>query len=61
MGMIPYLLISPDAPVGNYEIEVGMYLTEMEERLLVVDPQTEQMADRVLTDDIQIKPQREEP
>jgi len=37
MGMIPYLLISPDAPVGNCEIEVGMYLTEMEERLLVVE------------------------
>jgi hypothetical protein len=59
MGMIPYLLISPDAPVGNYE--VGMYLTGMEERLLVVDPQIEQMADRFLIDDIQIRPQRGEP
>ena len=54
--MIPYLLISSDAPVGNYEIEVGMYLTETGERLPVVDPQTEQRTDRVLIDDIQIKP-----
>jgi len=29
------LLISPDAPVGGYKIEVGMYLSETDERLPV--------------------------
>ncbi len=49
------LLISPDAPPGEYQIEVGMYLAETEERLPVVDPQIGQVADRVLLDGIQIK------
>ena len=49
------ILISPDAPPGEYQIEVGMYLAETGERLLVVDPQIGQVADRILIDGIQIE------
>lgn len=49
------LLISPDAPGGDYKIEVGMYLSETGERLRVVDRQIGQFADRILMDRIQIK------
>jgi hypothetical protein len=49
--------ISPEALPGEYQFEVGMYLAETGERLPVVDPQTGQMADRILIGEIQIKPQ----
>jgi len=48
--------ISPDAPTGEYQIEVGMYLAETGERLPVVDPQSEQVTDRVLIGAVKIKP-----
>jgi hypothetical protein len=47
--------ISPDAPLGEYRIEMGMYLAETGERLPVVDP-SEQEADRVLIGEIQVEP-----
>jgi hypothetical protein len=47
--------ISPDAPLGEYRIEVGMYLAETGERLPVVDP-SEQEAGRVLIGEIQVEP-----
>ncbi len=50
------LPISPDAPVGDYRIEMGMYLVETGERLPVVDSQIGQVTTQVLMDDIQIKP-----
>jgi hypothetical protein len=50
------ILISPDAPPGDYQIEVGMYLAETGERLPIVDPQIGQVADRILTDEIWVKP-----
>jgi hypothetical protein len=50
------LLISPDAPAGDYKIEVGMYLAETGERLPIVDLQIRQVADWILMDRIQIKP-----
>jgi hypothetical protein len=50
------ILISPDAPPGEYQIEAGMYLAETGERLPAVDPQIGQVADRVLIDGIQIRP-----
>ena len=48
--------ILPDAPPGAYQIEVGIYLAETGERLQVVDLQMDQVADRVLIHEIQIKP-----
>jgi hypothetical protein len=50
------ILISSDAPPGEYQIEAGMYLAETGERLPVLDPRTRQVADRVLIDGIQIRP-----
>ena len=47
--------IAPDAPPGEYRIEVGMYLAETGERLPVVDP-SKQESDRVLIGEIQIEP-----
>jgi hypothetical protein len=43
------ILISPDAPAGEYQIEVGMYLAEMGERLPVFGENGEPVVgDRVL-------------
>jgi hypothetical protein len=50
------LLIPSDAPPSEYQIEVGLYLAETGERLSVADPQSEQVANRVLIDGIQVKP-----
>ncbi len=50
------ILISPDAPPGEYQIEVGMYLAETGERLRAVNSQSEQMADRVVIGGVQVKP-----
>jgi hypothetical protein len=49
------LIISPDAPAGEYQIEVGMYVAGTGERLPVIGPQTGQRADRVLTEGIQVE------
>jgi hypothetical protein len=50
------LFLPSDAPPGEYQIEVGLYLAETWERLPVVDPQVGQAMDRVLIGGIQIKP-----
>lgn len=48
--------IRKDAPSGEYEIEVGMYLLETMQRLPVVDPATgKQVDDRVVLGTVQIR------
>jgi hypothetical protein len=51
------LVISPDAPAGEYQIEVGMYVAGMGERLLVLGPESQDQEDRILLDSIQVKNQ----
>ena len=46
--MIPNLLISPDASVGDYKIEMGMYLAGMGERLPVNGNGAVQLAEVVI-------------
>lgn len=41
------ILISPDAPPGEYQIEVGMYLVETGERLPVVNGEGQILADKI--------------
>jgi hypothetical protein len=50
------ILISPDAPPGEVQIEVGMYLAETGKRLPVVDPHIGQVADRILIGRFQVQP-----
>jgi hypothetical protein len=42
------ILISPDAPTGEYQIEVGMYLAETGERLPVFDGEGQALGDKIL-------------
>ena len=49
------LTIPLDAPLGEYQIEVGMYVAGTGERLPVIGPQTGQGADRVLTEGIKVE------
>jgi hypothetical protein len=48
------LTLSPQAPSGQYQLEVGMYLAETGERLRVWDGSSE--ADKVLLNEIEIRP-----
>jgi len=49
------LVISPEAPPGQYQLEIGMYLAETGERLRVWDGDSE--ADRVLlSNEVEIRP-----
>jgi hypothetical protein len=50
------ILISPEAPPGEYQIEVGMYLAETGERLEVVGKNTISHEDKVLLQGLQIGP-----
>jgi hypothetical protein len=50
------ILISPEAPPGEYQIEVGMYLAETGERLEVVGKNTISHEDEVLLQGLQIGP-----
>jgi len=50
------ILISPEAPPGEYQIEVGMYLVETGERLEVVGKNTISHEDKVLLQGLQIGP-----
>jgi hypothetical protein len=50
------ILISPKAPPGEYQIEVGMYLAETGERLEVVGKNTMSHEDKVLLQGLQIGP-----
>jgi len=50
------LLISPDAPPGKYQIEVGMYLVETETRLSV-NREGQRVGDRILLGPITIEGQ----
>ena len=50
------ILISPEAPSGEYQIEVGMYLAETGERLEVFDENKASREDRVLLQGLQIGP-----
>ena len=47
------LVISPDAPLGQYQLEIGMYLAETGERLKVNGSFE---ADRVLLNEVEIRP-----
>jgi hypothetical protein len=48
------LVISPGAPPGQYQLEIGMYLAETGERLRVLDGSSE--ADKVLLNEVEIRP-----
>ncbi|MFB0520298.1 MAG: hypothetical protein ACETWD_02580 [Desulfatiglandales bacterium] len=48
------LVISPEAPPGEYRIEVGMYLVETGERLEIVDREGKSMGSRVVLDRLKI-------
>jgi hypothetical protein len=48
------LVISPEAPPGQYQFEIGMYLAETGERLRVGDGRSK--ADRVLLNEVEIRP-----
>lgn len=50
------ILISSEAPSGEYQIEVGMYLSEMGERLEVIGRNTVSHGDKVLLQGLQIGP-----
>jgi len=50
------LLISPEAPPGEYQLEVGMYLAETGERLEVFGKNTASHKDKVLLQGLQIGP-----
>ena len=50
------ILISSEAPSGEYQIEVGMYLAETGERLEVFDENKASREDRVLLQGLQIGP-----
>jgi hypothetical protein len=49
------LTIPLEAPPGEYQIEVGMYVAETGERLLVLGPKSQYQEDRILLDSIQVK------
>jgi len=45
----PYeMVISPETPLGDYRLEVGMYLLETGERLLVIDEAGSLLGNRIL-------------
>jgi hypothetical protein len=48
------LTISPDAPTGEYQIEVGMYVAGTGERLSVLDRAGQVQDDRVVLGQIQV-------
>ncbi len=48
------LVISPEAPPGEYQIEVGMYLVETGERLEIVDREGKSMGSRIVLDRLKI-------
>jgi hypothetical protein len=48
------LIISPEVPPGQYQLEIGMYLAETGERLRVSDGNFE--TDRVLLNEVEIRP-----
>jgi hypothetical protein len=50
------ILISSEVPSGEYQIEVGMYLAEMGERLEVIGKDTVSHGDKVLLQGLQIGP-----
>ena len=48
------LTIPFDAPPGEYQIEVGMYVGETGERLLASRPESPERDDRILLDSIKV-------
>ena len=51
------LIISPDAPPGEYRIEVGMYTAQAGQRLSVLDSEGQRIRDRILLGPITIEGQ----
>jgi hypothetical protein len=48
--------VAPDAPAGEYELEIGLYLLSTGERLPVLNAAGEVVADRVLVQGLHIGP-----
>jgi hypothetical protein len=48
--------VDPDAPVGEYKVEIGLYLLSSGERLPVLNADGEPVADRVLLAGLHIGP-----
>jgi hypothetical protein len=55
------LLISPDAPPGEYQIEVGMYLSETGERLPVLDETGQVQDSQVVLRQARVEGRRRDP
>jgi hypothetical protein len=48
------LTVHPQAPVGEYELEVGMYLLETMERLPVLEAEGQPQSDRIVLDHLPV-------
>jgi|GEM_PF-5739780 len=49
------IVVKPDAPPGQYVIEVGMYLLQSGQRLPVLDKSGQVQGDLVLPDTVEIR------
>jgi hypothetical protein len=49
------IVVKPDAPPGQYVIEVGMYLAQSGERLPVLDELGQVRGDRILLEAVEIR------
>jgi hypothetical protein len=49
------IVVKPDAPPGQYVIEVGMYLPQSGQRLPVLDESGQVQGDRILLDTVEVQ------